>query len=389
MAVGDIFTASVERIVSGGAGMARYDQKPVFMERTAPGDRVAGRIVEDRGSWARAELLECVEASPWRVPPPCPLYGECGGCSLQHLAYAAQLDQKRDILADAFRRIGGFTDLPEIRVVPSPPFEYRNRMQFHRLPRPQAGKPGVGLKKRQSDTILAVPDCPVADPGIRRALAAGGLAPPPALDRFNVYSRSDTFLSEGGNHRGSINLLGKKIILDAASFFQSNAIMLEQLLPDLLAVTQQAEACLPAADLYCGVGTFSIFLADRFPRLDLMEQNKTALALAAENVRGPGIRHFALKDDDWVRNMTRDTKHAGYSFVVLDPPRQGLSPILRRWLAERGPPLLAYVSCDPATLARDARELTAADYRLESLTFYDFYPQTAHVEALAVFGRPL
>jgi 23S rRNA (uracil1939-C5)-methyltransferase len=145
------------------------------------------------------------------------------------------------------------------------------------------------------------------------------------------------------------------------------------------------------ADIYCGVGTFAAFLQEIFPRIDLVEANKAALDLARENLRGPGVRYFAQSDDEWVRagspEKVRQSGEEGYGFAVVDPPRQGLSPALGQWLSREGPPLLAYVSCDAATLARDSAALIKGGYGLESVTLYDFYPQTAHIETLAVFSR--
>jgi 23S rRNA (uracil1939-C5)-methyltransferase len=176
--------------------------------------------------------------------------------------------------------------------------------------------------------------------------------------------------------------------MDAGVFFQSNGTLLEALIGDLAEIAGAADASLPAADIYCGVGTFAVFLADRFSRIDLVEENKAALDLARENVRGGGHRFFALRDDRWVRREGGPGKKpVSRGFAVVDPPRQGLSRIMRQWLCEQGPPLLAYVSCDPATLARDSGELRAGGYGLSSLCFYDFYPQTSHIEVLAILRR--
>jgi 23S rRNA (uracil1939-C5)-methyltransferase len=247
----------------------------------------------------------------------------------------------------------------------------------------------VGLRARKNEDLIPLSDCPIADPGIRKALKERALLPPPQKDRFTVYSRDSLFLSEGGISRGKTGILGRELALDAGVFFQSNAAMLEALGADLRAVAGEADAGLPMADLYCGVGTFAALLADLFPRADLVEENRAALALARENVRGEGREFFALRDTDWVKLKSRAGGRAsgkrGYGFMVADPPRQGLSPALARWIAAEGPPLFAYISCDPATLARDSRILRAGGYDLSDLRFYDFYPQTAHIESLAVF----
>jgi 23S rRNA (uracil1939-C5)-methyltransferase len=180
--------------------------------------------------------------------------------------------------------------------------------------------------------------------------------------------------------------LGREILMDAGVFFQSNAVMLEKLIPGLLAAAEKADPALPAADIYCGVGTFAVFLQNRFKRIDLIEENKTALVLARENVSGKNHRFFAQRDDEWVRSRSRENA-GGYGFAVIDPPRQGLSPACRDYLAREGPPVLAYVSCDPASLARDGKALRNGGYGLESLAFYDFYPQTSHIESLVVLTR--
>jgi 23S rRNA (uracil1939-C5)-methyltransferase len=412
MARDQFFTAPVEHIAAGGDGIVHYRGQRFFMSFTAPGDRVVGRLT---GEGDRAELVELEEASPRRTTPVCPLYGGCGGCSLQHLSYESQLAEKARILEESLRRIGKLTVLPELTVVPSPPYEYRNRFEFHRVPlrnanfelrrpplrnlnpnaefrRARQGQ-AVGFKGRKSGVIVPAPDCPVADPAVRKALEAGRVRPPPEKDRFTVYGRGDLLLCEGGTQRGTVCILGKGIRMDGAVFFQSNALMLEALAGDLSNLVRGMED-LPAADLYAGVGTFAAFLGDHFSQLDLLEENKRALTLARENMenmaksrsfRGGTFRYFSMTDDRWVKTM--GGKKAAYGFAVADPPRQGFSRAMAQWLAREGPPTLAYISCNPAALARDSRELAAGGYRLDSLTFYDFYPQTAHIESLGIFKK--
>jgi 23S rRNA (uracil1939-C5)-methyltransferase len=174
--------------------------------------------------------------------------------------------------------------------------------------------------------------------------------------------------------------------MDAGVFFQSNAGALELLIGELLDLAEGAGASLPLADLYCGVGTFASFLADRFPRIDLLEENPAALALARANVPPEKTRFFALTDTEWVKKKERERRTGRYGLIIADPPRQGLSPAMRRWLGRAPAPLLAYVSCDPATLARDSGDLSRG-WELSSLKIFDFYPQTAHIESLAVFKR--
>jgi 23S rRNA (uracil1939-C5)-methyltransferase len=254
---------------------------------------------------------------------------------------------------------------------------------------------------RKSNAVIPVEDCPIADPGIRAVLK--GIRPPPGKDRFTLYARGPALLAEEGTEiagpqsplsRGTITLLEKQIDLSAACFFQSNAAMLEKLIPVLRSAAEQAAAlAAPAgakavmADLYAGVGTFSLFLADLFPSgADLLEENPLALKLAKINLdreqREQRFRFFPQTDERWIKKHTLES----YTFAVADPPREGLSPVLAHSLVRAGPPVLAYVSCNPSSLARDYRILKQG-YTLQNLFFFDFYPQTAHIESLGIFVK--
>jgi len=368
------FKARIEKITAGGAGFARVEGKAVFIEGTAPGETVLCRITAEHRSWTQAELLEVLEPSPDRVLPACPLWGKCGGCNMQHLSYPAQLAAKTAILTEAFTRIGGFSP-PQPLVFPSPPWEYRNRMQFH------VSGTVWGLKARKKNEIVPIPDCPIADPGIRSMQAP---ILPPGKNRFTVYARNGLFLSKGGVERGKTRVLDRELAMDVGVFFQSNGVMLEKLIADLKNIATDANQTLPMADLYCGVGTFAAFLAESFPHIDLIEENKTALALARENLT-QSASFFAQRSEIWAKNSLSKGNVRRYSLIVADPPRQGFDLTLARALAASGPPLLAYISCEPATLARDSAILLQGNYALKELRLYDFYPQTAHIESLAVF----
>jgi 23S rRNA (uracil1939-C5)-methyltransferase len=182
-----------------------------------------------------------------------------------------------------------------------------------------------------------------------------------------------------------VRILDRELVLDAGVFFQSNATMLDKLIVDLREIAGAADRSLPMADLYCGVGTFAAFLGEQFPHIDLVEENKTALTLARENLAAHASTAFyAQRSEHWADN---DISRR-YGCIIADPPRQGFDPTLAHRLAADGPPLLAYISCDPATLARDSALLIKGGYTLKDLRWYDFYPQTAHIESLAVFIRP-
>ena len=391
MAIGESAVCRTENITATGSGLARINDKCVFTELSAPGDLIRIRITEEQKNWARAEITEILEPSPDRTEPFCPLYGICGGCNLQHINYEAQLKIKKHILLESFSRTAGISP-PEPGVYSSTPAEYRNRVQFHCAAN---NRKQIGFKAGKGNQIVQLADCPVADPGIREALKnprQTRLNPPVHKDRFTVYSRRDLFLSEGAISRGIITLGDsrtgfpqKSLAIDAGVFFQSNAEMLEILLNDLILIAKTCDPGLPMADIYCGVGTFSAFIGDYFDAADLVEENKTAIALARENAQGKNRGFFGLKADDWVKQKKPFEKNWG--LVILDPPRTGLTPGLRRFLETSAVKTIAYVSCDPVTLARDSETLLKAGYIIKDLNLYDFYPQTAHIESLTVFEK--
>jgi len=386
MAVNDVHKLNLECITAGGDALGRLEGKPVFIEMGAPDETIICRITEDRGTWARAELLEIVEPSPVRADAVCAFYGKCGGCNLQHIDYKAQIAAKVFILKDSFSRIGGI-NVPEIEVFACAPYGYRNRMQFHCLRQKAKSEHDLkfGLMGRRSGEIAAVSDCPVAVQPIREILQGKGksITLPPEKDRFSVFCKDDVFLSEGARQRGKIKLLDKEIQADAGVFFQSNCAMLEKLILELQKIAENTDHSLPMADLYSGAGTFALFLGGMYPKVILAEENKTSVSLARENLRGINAEFFALRDTDWQKTLFRGA--GAFGFMVVDPPRAGLAPKLVSALCERHTAALAYVSCDPSSLARDSKTLMKGGYKLKALKLFDFYPQTAHIESLAVF----
>jgi len=385
MAEGDICKIRLESIAPLGDAIGRIGGKTVFVEGGAPQETILCRVTAEHRTWSRAQLLEIIEPSAARVDKTCAFYGKCGGCNLQHIDYEAQLTAKASILTEQLETIGSFSP-PKPEVVPSPPWEYRNRVQFHCLrQKAKSEGPSFGLKGRGSEEIIAVTDCPVASAGIRKLLQTGANIPmPPEKDRFTIFSTGELFLSEGGVERGKIKLLEKEITIDAGVFFQSNIVMLEKLIAELRSCCS-AEQDAAMADLYCGVGTFALFLGEQYAKTILSEENKRAVSIARENLKGMNAEFFALRDTEWERAILR--RSAGISFAVVDPPRAGLASKLAQAMAHNGPSVLAYVSCDSASLARDSKILTDGGYQLDKLTLFDFYPQTSHIETLAVFKR--
>lgn len=380
MASGDTLELDIELVSAGGDGLGFHGGKAVFVPLTAPGERVLARVSQDKPDYIRAELERVMEASKDRVEPPCPYYGRCGGCNLMHLAYPAQLEVKRRILSDAFRRSGGLSGIePELEY--GLDLAYRNRAQFHFLP---DGKPGYA--RRLSNDIQPVDACPILAGPLNEWLglaadgsAWSGLKPYMAgKDRCIAFGRD----GEGAHLEGldgelETSILDRSIRFHIRGFFQSNLAMLERLIPRAM----EGLSGKRAADLYCGVGVFGSFLKDGFERVVCVEQDPRAVGYACRNV-GPNADYAASTMEEWTASA--QAKQV-FDHVLVDPPRSGLNPRVKAWLGKARPASIGYVSCDPVSLARDAGELCRYGYELASIRVYDFYPHSSHLETYARF----
>jgi 23S rRNA (uracil1939-C5)-methyltransferase len=373
----------IQRLVAGGDGLAFREGKAVFVPFALPGEEVFATIDEEKRDYCRARLVELIEASKYRVSPLCPIYGECGGCNLQHLAYRRQVEEKSLIVGEAFARNARF-DAGRIETASSIPFAYRNRMQLHFT---RGGR--IGFMRRSSSEVVEAPSCPIALRPIQawieeRAGTSRGreeMAPyTVGKERFIMFGYGDEVWLEGRDSVVSVTIAGRSISFHLKGFFQSNLYLLENLVKDAVQGLSGARA----ADLYCGVGLFGAFLSTSFDKVVCVEENPYALDLARSNLQGCESEFYALSVDDWLRSGSAS---GPFDVVVVDPPRTGLSPALRAWFAEAEVRRIVYVSCDPATLARDAGELVRSGYIFEGVKVYDFYPQTSHIECLARFSH--
>jgi 23S rRNA (uracil1939-C5)-methyltransferase len=371
----------IEKLVAGGKGLAFQGGKAVFVPFALPGEKVSARIATSKRDYAQAELVEVLEPSRHRVAPPCPLYGECGGCNFQHLAYSRQVEEKALIVAEAFARTAHI-ETGEITAVPSLPFAYRNRMQLHFTPDKR-----VGLMKRSSSEIVETPSCMVALRPIQEWIEArAGTSrayeelEPYVLgkDRFLVFGYGEELWIEGERGLVEASVAGQDIRFHVKGFFQSNLYLLDYFVPDVIEGLEGSRA----ADLYCGVGLFGRFLSSAFGSVTCVEQDPYALELAKANVPGVGHEFYAGAIEDWVRS---ESAARPFDLVLVDPPRTGLAPAVRDWLISAKPATIVYVSCDPVTLARDSGPLVRAGYELQGIKAFDFYPQTSHVECNARF----
>jgi len=394
--VGRIVETEIERIVPGGAGLAHAAGRTLFVGLAAPGDRVRARIDRVAGKVAFASIVEILTPGSGRVEPPCPYFGRCGGCDVQQLGYEAQLEAKVGIVRDCLRRIAGVEPPADLAIVPSPdPWAYRTRAEWRHDPARQR----LGYFARDSHRVVDVAACPIAAPalnvalaGLRERLTSGFL--PGDVSEFRAAA-GDNAVGLGPSLDGqppvelARTVAGERHRFDADCFFQPNAGLLEPLVAEALRFAPPAGAAArgPAIDLYCGVGLFTLPLARRFAEVVGVESHRAAAAYAARNLADAGLgnaRVDAVAVESW---LSRHSALAPAAFLVLDPPRAGAGPVTVAGILGLRPARIAYVSCDPATLARDLRSLLAGGYRLEHVAALDLFPQTHHVETVAHLAR--
>jgi 23S rRNA (uracil1939-C5)-methyltransferase len=430
----ELYELTLTDLTYGGDALGRLDDplpgtrgRVVFVPFGLPGERVRIRMMEAKSGFARGELVEVLEASPDRVTPRCKHYfiprssveGQeevvaCGGCQYQHVSYNAQLKAKTEILRDQLQRIGKIQNPPVNPTVASPnQWNYRNHVQFHLTRNGKLGYIRSSPGYKPSESVLAIEECHLPEPAInalwphlefepetgieRVSLRAGAgndmmlglesdspLAPELEIEAgisvVHLFEESSVVIA--GEDHLIMQVLNRDFRVSAASFFQVNTAMTEKIVNHLLANL----AILPNTnllDVYCGVGLFSAFLApkcgriigvesagsacddfifnlDEFDNVDLYEGQ-------AEDV----IPHLEIKPD----------------IVLVDPPRAGLERGALDGIVRLTPHTVAYVSCDPSTLARDAARLINGGYRLMDVTPFDLFPQTHHLESISIFEK--
>jgi 23S rRNA (uracil1939-C5)-methyltransferase len=389
---GAVLDVRVERILPGGVGLAHAEGATVFVSLAAPGDLARVRVESVRGRAAFASIVEVLEPSGVRAEPPCPYFGRCGGCDFQQLTYEAQLAAKAEIIRDCLRRVAHAEPPAEIEVVPSPEvWRYRSRARWQH----DAVRRHLGYYERGSHRVCDVADCPVAAPPVAERLARlrgmmseGTL--PQAAEFEAVAGDEGVALDpaveplDGREQVRRIN--GETYRFDAGCFFQINHALLGPLVEEGLRGT--GEGGDTALDLYSGVGLFTLPLARRFRRVVAVEGNPASAEYARRNLSDatlPNARVETSSVGDWLARRADELGRA--DLVLLDPPRAGAEPEAVRGIIGLRPAHVSYVSCDPATLARDLRLLLDAGYRIDSLRAFDMFPQTHHVETV-VHLRP-
>ena len=398
---------TLQAVAHGGDTLGRHEGKVIFVPYGIPDEEVTVEIVEEKKRFARGRLVEVHTPSPHRVTPPCPYFGQCGGCHWQHVAYDAQLEYKRQIVKDVLQRIGKIPN-PQVRPVigMDEPWRYRNNMRF------AADRRGrLGLRARASHRVVPIKDCLILHPILRELYDALDLEDP-ALQQLTfrcgvrtgetmlvfemredqppelevdtpvscALSLSDgrTAILVGSSHiHERVGDLCLRI--SPNSFFQVNTSQAETLIKtaqDYLEPTKETVLL----DAYCGVGTFGLAMARHVAKVIGVEESSSAIKDARVNARGlDQVSLFAGR----VEHVLPEIEDP-WDMMVLDPPRAGCQTEVLRAVIKRAPGRIAYVSCDPATLARDLRVLVGGGYELRQVQPVDMFPQTAHVEAVAL-----
>lgn len=373
VSVGQKLALRISDIGFGGEGVARVDDFVVFVPFVLAGEEVEAEIVEVKKQFARARLVSIRVASPRRAEPLCRYFGECGGCQYQHMQYDLQLEVKRKQVMDLLERIGGFRRELVGEVVPCPqPYHYRNRVMVRSWWNKARQALDVGFLRADSRVVVDVEECQIAEPELNEQLRRVR-ADPPA--------------------RGGLKVVLRKLpagwIVPPDSFFQNNFL----LLPRLVAAVR---SCLEASgvrhlvDAYCGVGFFGIELSATVESFVGVELDRQAIKSARQNAADRGVRNGQFIEGraelllgDLLRRLDRDA-----TGVLIDPPRTGCPGVGLEALRRDRPRQILYVSCHPATLARDLNVLCGDGvFELAHVQPLDMFPQTQHVECVADVRR--
>jgi 23S rRNA (uracil1939-C5)-methyltransferase len=400
----------VERLVYGGDAMGRLpDGRAVFFPFGLPGERVTIRLVEEKKRFARAELVDVIHSSPERIQPRCPHFGVCGGCHYQHITYEQQITLKTAILREQFERIAGISDVPLMPFRKSSPnWNYRNRLQFHLSNHGKVGYIGIDGRSVMEIKVCYLPQSEIdeiwprldfeaglgldrvelvqgTDGEVLLVLEAGRVEIPEFILDLPIsavhLSSSGSVVLAGDDH-AVMQVNGRDFIVSAGSFFQVNPYLTGEMVDTLLEDLSPSSTDM-VMDVYCGVGLFSAFLAPTVRNLTGIELSPFATRDFAYNLdEFSNITLYEGAAEDVLPQVDRQT-----DIVVVDPPRSGLGPRVVDAILQLKPRRIGYVSCDPATLARDTARLLRGGYSLEKVRPFDLFPHSYHIETISLFKK--
>jgi tRNA/tmRNA/rRNA uracil-C5-methylase (TrmA/RlmC/RlmD family) len=366
---GDPIALTIHDIAFGGEGVGRIDDFVVFVPFVLVGETVAAEITEVKKNFARAKLLRVETASPERVAPECRYFGACGGCQYQHTAYPAQLQLKHKQISDLFERVGKIPADKIAPVIPCPqPYGYRNRIMIRSQWNKPEQKLNIGFVRADCGLVEDIEECKIAEPALNGQIQHVRKNPPPK-----------------GGIKVVLRVQPEGWSVPPDSFFQNNFF----LLPKLVATVRdflRASGARHLIDLYCGVGFFGIELAGAVESFVGVEYDQLAIKAARQNAAAREIANgefISAKVEDVLPGLL-EKYSAGKTAVILDPPRKGCQPEILQLLRETRPAQVIYVSCHPATMARDLNILCGDGvFDLARVQPLDMFPQTQHVECVA------
>lgn len=370
----------IEQLVAGGDGLGRFEGIPIFVPRTAPGDRVRIRISERRSDFGRGEVVELLSPGPGRRTPPCPVFARCGGCDLQHLEDERQRALKAKAVIETLRRLGKVEIDGEVPMIAGDPWGYRLRAQIH-TGETERGI-AVGFNARGSNELVAIESCPVLAPSINALVPKlPRLLRDQPRPRIDICAGDDGTLSVAPPVEGlSTKPIGLTIgdftyRFDARAFFQAHRGLVESLVSRVVGDWEGGSVY----DLYAGVGLFTLPLSRRYERVVAVEGDRIAARYLRQNLNDAAEAESVIENrsvEGWIEALPRQADR-----VVVDPPRTGLPATVRLALIDRRPHRLTYVSCHAATLARDLKSLLRG-FEIDDITFLDLFPQTGHLETV-------
>ena len=369
LAPGQTQVVKIEDIAFGGEGVARVEDFVVFVPFVLVGEEVEVEILEVKKRFARARLLKVLTASADRVTPLCPYFGDCGGCQYQHIAYETQLDLKRQQIAALLQRIGGFPEAVVAPVIPCPqPYGYRNRIMIRSQWDKFKQGLNIGFIRADNRLVVDIQECKIAEPALNAQIQHVRANPPPK-----------------GGLKVVLRIAPEDWIVPRDSFFQNNFYLLPKLVEVLRECLQQSRVRF-LIDAYCGVGFFSIELADLVESWLGIELDEQAIKAAHRNAatRQRSNGHFEAGRTEALLPEALTRFDPGSTAIIIDPPRTGCLPETLESLRQAKPAQILYVSCHPATLARDLNILCAQSvFDLMKIVPLDMFPQTQHVECVA------
>ena len=413
----------IERLAFGGAGIAKKDGKVFFVIGGLPKDTLEINIIKDKGSYAEAVIANIIEPSPDRIEPNCPVFKLCGGCQLQNLTYPAQLREKEHILKETMSRIGGMHDAPLEPIVSSPKeFGFRNKVTlsawFYK------GQWHLGYNQKGSTRKVPIESCPISEEIVDKTITKisdvlSSLGDPHfPLDKIHISSngvKSQITLVPVHNRKGDtlktlhrhlkrheetenvsiagigetgfeFSILGNKFITTPSAFTQVNSSINELMINTVLEWAELNENT-TVLDLYSGIGNFSIPLARASKEVLGVEISKNSVKLANKNAELNSVKNIVFQNASSEDAITiLNDQEEKFDLVVLDPPREGAKEIIDG-LVKLDPEKIIYVSCDPATLARDLKKLDVLGYKVVKIRPFDMFPQTFHIESITMLSK--